>query len=410
VTSDAPAISAVPRRDWRIVGFYIFAFAAGGVVKPFLNLYLIEVGLSGSQIGVLQGGTAFVAVVVTPLIGVLADRTQRHRLLLAGIVFVKGLSAPLLLISNAWAWLATWVSVRVITSQVQDALMNRLTLAHLQAHKRTNLGSVRFWGALSFAATSLLAGWLARDDSVSVMFPLAGIAGTAAVLFVGAFPAQIAERSLRGIAQPSLPKRSPQLWFAFGIIFLFAFSLSGWETFGFVFLGEEMGAGNDVIGFLGAVSGLAPLPAFYGADWLIRRGGAVMAMAISFGALGVGVGGTGDYQSARSGAAVDRRAGVRARVVYDQHDLADRRAGPTRTRGNGSDAGAAYRAGTREHDRAARKRLDVRPTGRTRVVWVGCSAGVDGDGVGFRPPRYDKDCSESEVMMPSNKPVNGAKL
>jgi MFS family permease len=288
VTSDAPAISAVPRRDWRIVGFYIFAFAAGGVVKPFLNLYLIEVGLSGSQIGVLQGGTAFVAVVVTPLIGVLADRTQRHRLLLAGIVFVKGLSAPLLLISNAWAWLATWVSVRVITSQVQDALMNRLTLAHLQAHKRTNLGSVRFWGALSFAATSLLAGWLARDDSVSVMFPLAGIAGTAAVLFVGAFPAQIAERSLRGIAQPSLPKRSPQLWFAFGIIFLFAFSLSGWETFGFVFLGEEMGAGNDVIGFLGAVSGLAPLPAFYGADWLIRRGGAVMAMAISFGLYGIG--------------------------------------------------------------------------------------------------------------------------
>ena len=288
MTGDDPALSTAPRRDWGMVGFYIFAFAAGGVVKPFLNLYLIEVGLTGSQVGVLQGWTALVAVMITPVIGMVADRTQRHRLLLAVIVVIKGLSAPLLLVSTGWAWLVTWVSARVITSQAQDAIMNRLTLARLQARKRSNLGSVRFWGALSFAATSLLAGWLARDDSVSVMFPLAGIMGVMAALFVGAFPARIVERSTNQLHRRDLPRRSPQLWFVFGIIFLFTFSRSGWETFGFVFLSEELDAGNDLIGFLGAVSGLAPLPAFYVADWLIRRGGAVITIAISFGLYGIG--------------------------------------------------------------------------------------------------------------------------
>lgn len=285
-------LTRAPRRqDWQVVAFYVFAFAAGGVVKPFLNLYLVEVGLTGAQIGVLQGWTALAAVVITPLIGLLADRTQRHRLLLAVIVFAKGLSAPLLLVSTAWTWLAGTVSLRMLTSQAQDAIMNRLTLARLQAQRRTNLGAVRFWGALSFAVTSLLTGWLARDASVSVLFPLAGITGTLAVVFVGAFPARLAERPATPAARRRLPPRSRELWFIFLVAGLFAAGRSGPETFGFVYLGEDLGAGNDLIGLLGAVMGLAPLPAFYLADWLIRERGTVQAMAASFGCYALGWGG-----------------------------------------------------------------------------------------------------------------------
>ena len=70
------------RLGWRIIVFYLFAFGSGGIIKPFLNLILVEVGLTGTQIALMQGWTALIAVVVTPLIGLLADRTQRHRLVL----------------------------------------------------------------------------------------------------------------------------------------------------------------------------------------------------------------------------------------------------------------------------------------------------------------------------------------
>jgi hypothetical protein len=194
--------------------------------------------------------------------------------ILGGIVFVKGMAVALMPFNTAWVWLATMVSLRVVSAKAQDAIMNRLTLSWLKANHRLNYGAVRFWGALSFAATSMLAGMLARQKSVAVLFPIAGVMGTLAVFFVGAFPERIAERSSVENALEKRPKRSPQLLFVFLIIFLFALGSSGVETFAYVFLSEELDAGTDLIGLLGAVAGLAPLPAFYIADWLIsRRGG-----------------------------------------------------------------------------------------------------------------------------------------
>jgi len=276
--------AALTRRlqiDWRIVAFYIFAFAAGGVVQPFLNLYLAEVGLTGAQIGVLQGWTAFIAVLVTPLFGLFADRIQRHRLLLRIIVFLKGISAPLLLVSSAYSWLVGAVSLRVITAQAQDAIMNRLTLKRLQAQRQVNFGSVRFWGALSFAGTSLLAGYFARDASVGIMFPLSAMMGIIAVFFAGALPKQMTAR-LNNQQRRDLPPRTVGLWFILGMAFIYTLGLSGVQTFTAIYLVKDLGADNAFIGLMGAVGSLAPLPAFHLADWLIRRIGATGVLAASF--------------------------------------------------------------------------------------------------------------------------------
>jgi hypothetical protein len=49
-------------------------------------------------------------------------------------------------------------------------------------------------------------------------------------------------------------RRSPQLIFLFAIVALFAFGLSGAETFAPVYLAVELDAGNDLIGLLGGAS------------------------------------------------------------------------------------------------------------------------------------------------------------
>jgi nitrate/nitrite transporter NarK len=71
-----------PRVGWRIIAYYLLVFGSGGVIAPFLNLYLVEAGLTGTQIGIMRGWTALVAVFITPLTGLLADRSQRHRFVL----------------------------------------------------------------------------------------------------------------------------------------------------------------------------------------------------------------------------------------------------------------------------------------------------------------------------------------
>ena len=269
--------------DKRIILFFVLAFSAGGVIQPFLNLYLIEVGLSGTQIGILHGWAALVTIVVTPLIGFLADRTQQHRTLLAVVAFAKGIAAPLMLVSGAWVWLIGVVSLRVISAGAHDALLNRLTLAHLQETRQNNLGAIRFWGALSYAVMALLAGWLARDQSVAVVFPLAGALAIAPVFLVGAFPARLAPaRATASAVKRVVRPHAPSVWL-FAIIFLYACSQSGIETFSNIFLSKDLRAGNDLIGLLSGVAHLAPLPAYFLADRLVRRLGAARTMAASFG-------------------------------------------------------------------------------------------------------------------------------
>jgi PPP family 3-phenylpropionic acid transporter len=267
----------------RIIAFYVFAFAAGAVIRPFLNLYLVEIGLTASQIGLIHGWAALAAVVITPLIGLLADRTQRHRLFLGAVTAFKGLSAPLLLVSSAWAWLVVMVSMRVITAGVSDGLLTPLTLKYLKRNQRQDIGSVRFWGGVSFAVTSLLAGWLARGGSVAVLFPLGGVLGILAAFFVGAFPSRVDDQTvvLSPHSRPLANVR--QLGFLYLLILLLEFSFSGPETFLNVYLAESLGAGNVLIGLLGTVTWLAMLVGFRAADPLIERHGSVAIMASSFG-------------------------------------------------------------------------------------------------------------------------------
>lgn len=275
-------IATVPNShlDKRIILFFVLAFSAGGVIQPFLNLYLVEVGLSSTQIGILHGWAALVTLIVTPLIGALADRTQRHRAMLAVVAFAKGIAAPLMLVSSAWTWLVGVVSLRVISAGAHDALLNRLTLAHVQATRQHNLGAIRFWGALSYAAMAMLAGWLARDQSVGIIFPLAGALAIAPVFLVGVFPAHLAPA--RGASNPRAARPNAQWLWLLTIIFLYAFSQSGIETFGNIFLAQNLRAGNDLIGAMSGAAQLAPLPAYFFADRLVRRLGAARTMAISF--------------------------------------------------------------------------------------------------------------------------------
>ena len=277
--NDASPATTLDTHRLRIIAFFILAFAAGGVVQPFLNLYLVEVGFSGAQVGVLLGYTSFAIVIVTPLLGWLADRTQRHRLLLGIIVAIKGLSVPAMLLSTGWVWLALTVSVRMMTAGAQDALMNRLTMAHLKERGQTNFGSIRLWGALSFAATSLLAGWLARDQSVSVLFPLSGILGLLAALCVTGFPTRIAARSESAAPQPAL-RRSSALLTLFMLIFFLTLGRSGYETFSNIYISTTLGASNTWIGLLGAIASLTPVFAFALADTILCRFGKINTLLL----------------------------------------------------------------------------------------------------------------------------------
>lgn len=277
--------------DPRLIVLYVLVFAAGGVIQPFLTLYLQEVGLSGTEIGVIFGWASLLAVVFTPLIGMLSDRTQMQRLIFALVSVFKGLSPPLMLLGSSNLWLAFTVSLRVVTAGASDALLTPLTFVHLREQGRNQkIGSIRFWGVAGFSTASLLAGLLARGRSVGVLFPAAAVLVFLSLGFLRVLPPGVIGAAGHPGPKPkwSFQKPSPGILALLAAVFIFSAGFSGPETFANPFLSRELEAGNDFIGLIGAVAIACQLPGFLIADRLNEAFGADKSLIAGFSIIGIG--------------------------------------------------------------------------------------------------------------------------
>lgn len=268
----------------RIILLYILTFASGGVIQPFLNLYLLEVGLTSTEIGVILGWAALLTVVFTPAIGFLADRAQLHRLLLAIVIFIKGVAAPLVLLGNSMLWLSFTVTLRILNAGASDSLLTPLTFVYLR--EKTNnrsLGSLRFWGMVGFAAASLSAGFLAKGRSAGVLFPLAAVLGIAALFFITVLPKSVLQQETRSDDTAYLQRPNGIIGATFVLVFIYWIGFSGPDTFGNIYLADSLDAGNDFIGIVAALSILSQLPGYFIADRLNLKIGPEKTMLLGMG-------------------------------------------------------------------------------------------------------------------------------
>src|SRR5579859_2662596 len=71
---------------YRIALIHFTTFAARGLASPFISLYLISVGFTGTQIGLLSSVSALLQLTIAPVLHRLADQTGRHRQLYYGLL------------------------------------------------------------------------------------------------------------------------------------------------------------------------------------------------------------------------------------------------------------------------------------------------------------------------------------
>src|SRR5687768_13532903 len=76
----------------RIALVHFITFAARGLVSPFLALYLISLGFTGTQIGIIVSLNAFAQLIVTPLLNSWVDRAGEQRRLYYGMVTSNALA------------------------------------------------------------------------------------------------------------------------------------------------------------------------------------------------------------------------------------------------------------------------------------------------------------------------------
>ncbi|MFD1739280.1 MFS transporter [Bacillus salitolerans] len=155
---------------WNFSAFYFLTFFGIGSLYPLLTVYLDEnIGLTGSQIGVIMSISPVVMIIVQPMWGMLSDWTQKPKVLLTIAIVLTSL------IGFIYSFMDTYVTIFIIAIFIATAqsaivpLSDSITLNYVQK-VNGNYGSFRLWGALGFAISVLVVGRAAEFVGLTVIF------------------------------------------------------------------------------------------------------------------------------------------------------------------------------------------------------------------------------------------------
>jgi MFS family permease len=268
--------------------YYLLFWAAIGIYMPFTNVYFVNLGLSGREIGLLAALPPLFTLTVAPALAGQADRRGwRVRILSLALA---GLGVALILLSFPRSFLglaplmALQALVRSPIGPVADSLVARMAVRH-----RLNFGGMRLWGSLGFALVAIASGALWQRVGYTFMFALAGlaflpIALCAQLLEEGPVIERSARRPLREVGRD----RGLLVLLAAACVVGAALGMDG--AFQGVYV-SHLGGGGLIVGLLFGVSAFSEFPSMRYAGDIARRLGGPRTLLLAYGLLGLGYAG-----------------------------------------------------------------------------------------------------------------------
>ncbi len=263
-----------------------FAYYAGiACWGPYIVLYYQLLGLSGTQIGVLNAilplGMAFLA----PVWGSLADAWNAHRLLLRVALLSAATVGLLLTGAPGFPQVVVLISVFALLSTTAAPLLDSYGVT-LGAEEGTSFGRLRVWGSVGYTLVVWLVG-AAMGRGVSALFLFAYAAAlTAACAATLGLPAR------RGVHRHHRRRGAARLWrrpdlqlLLFVTFLLFTSSTPVFTLFGLYV--RELGGASAFLGVASAVAAISELPVLFWGGRLVERLGSGRLYRIALGVFAV---------------------------------------------------------------------------------------------------------------------------
>ena len=271
-----------PRRFFILWALFFFQYAAVGAYFIFLNVYFKEVGLSGTQIGLISMVGGAVAMASAFGWGYLADRTGTPNrwisvgalgaLLMAQLIpLVKaaGLEQPVLY------YTLIGICANIMTAAPMT-LVDSTCLAMLGGRSR-DYGRYRMSGSVGYIITAVLAGYLYESAGRNWMFPLYGALMLVFALIALRLPHRAVRLSEAGWDKIGEMIRQPAWLLLVGTGFLYWVAYSASNAFTGVIL-KSMGASDSLISFAMVVGAVVEVPIMIYSNRLLKWIGPVRLM------------------------------------------------------------------------------------------------------------------------------------
>lgn len=282
VTEQSLSIPAQRRGLLVMRVLYFFYFAGLGAYWTYLNVYYKEMGLSGTQIGLVNTLSPLVSIFAATMWGIINDRLGQPRLIMritipGTILSCLGLSAvtSYLLIILFSCLMSLFISATI-------PLMDNTTL-RLLGDRREKYGQYRMTGSFGFILSSLGSGYLYDITGLRWIFY---VYAAIMVLFLVASTGMPSQRVFIGSSASVLGGlgqmvRQPA-WMVFAISALLLWiSNNGVMNFIGVTI-QEMGGTSRLIGLMWMTSAIIEIPILFASDRLLRRFGSTRLLIVAF--------------------------------------------------------------------------------------------------------------------------------
>jgi MFS family permease len=272
-------------RDLRLTRLYYFVFLGGtGFILPFLNLFFVRRGLSGTQIGAVVASGSVVALMAGPFWASHNERWRNPRAMLQASLLCMALGYLLLSQQTLFWGIIALTVFRILISAGVGPLSDSLALS-VTAAVQKGFGSVRVYASMGWVVFVLFGGWLVDQTSLQ-----AGLIAGSVTTLLGAiilFPI--------GVHNFSAPKTHERPSFRVAIrrvlnhramigvgsmIAITGIANSGVANFETVYL-DTLGAEETLIGIAGMLGAVVEIPCMPWADRLVSRKGSYRLLLIS---------------------------------------------------------------------------------------------------------------------------------
>jgi PPP family 3-phenylpropionic acid transporter len=262
----------------RIASFFGALFLAYGVVVPYFPVWLHAQGLDPLQISTVTSAPLFVRLLVTPGMGLLADRLGNYRrviitLALSAFALVVGLSVaqgyvPILALGVAF----------LLANGTMLPLVETLAVRGVRS-EGLDYGRMRLWGSITFIIANFLGGIAIEALGGGVALWMIGTAGLATIAAAYALPGP------SGLLARGTPKRfdwrasSPARLLGSRLFILFLIAMgcthgahATFYTFGAIYW-QSQGLSAAWVGTLWAIGVIAEVLLFAFSAPVVRRFG-----------------------------------------------------------------------------------------------------------------------------------------
>lgn len=279
-TFTANSVETVHERNdlWQTRLYYLLWFGGSAFHFPFLNLFYLQLGLTGSEIGWMASISSIVTLATAPYWTSKSESWTNPRSMIQLFLLINAASYLLISQQVAFVGIALITIIRAFMTSslypLSDAMALRVTRA-----SHTGFGSVRVFGSLGWVIFVPLSGWLV--ERAGLHYSLIGAAGITALgalilLFISRAHFGYVGEKIKGAPRPNIRAIFPRLisqpmLMGVGLmIILMGLGNSGVGQFGMKYL-NELGAPASLIGIIGSFSAVVELPFMFYADHLMKR-------------------------------------------------------------------------------------------------------------------------------------------